>query len=227
MIRNKRHGRIGAAKALLPRIDSQWWSIVSGTMARRFSKWHSSENIKVIPVKVLPFTTDHGLIAAGVAAAISSAAFATFMISQNSRPDMLKGAEYPGIFAPALRARSHQLQRQANNPDGRPINYRTIDYNVTGSISMGDAGRAAQNTPPASNIDGSAASAGASTNNTYVLRFVHKEAALLQSDRGFYVARRGMMLPGAGKVLSIEKLGDTWILVTATRIFTEIRNNLR
>jgi hypothetical protein len=227
MIRNKRHRRIGAEKALLSRLGSQQWRIVSGTTARRFSKRHSSENINAIPVKVLAFTTDHGLIAAGVAAAISSAAFATFMICQNSRPDMLKGAEYPGIFAPALRARSHQLKLQANNPDGRPINNRTIDYNVTGSISMGGIGRAAQNTPPASNIDGSAASGGASTNNSYVLRFVHKEAALLQSDRGFYVARRGTMLPGAGKVLSIEKLGDTWILLTAARTFTEIRNNFR
>ena len=85
---------------------------------------------------------------------------------------------------------------------------------------------AAQITPPTLNNDVNAVSASDSTNNTYVLRFVHKEAALLQSNRGFYVARRGTMLPGAGKVLSIARYGDKWILVTAKRTFTEAGNNL-
>jgi hypothetical protein len=77
---------------------------------------------------------------------------------------------------------------------------------------MGGVGKALQNTEPASNVDEIAASARAGTNNTYVLRFVHKKSALLQSHRGFYVVRRGTMLPGARKVLSIERLGNTWIL---------------
>jgi hypothetical protein len=91
---------------------------------------------------------------------------------------------------------------------------------------MGGVGKALQNTEPASNVDEIAASARGGTNNTYVLRFVHKEPALLQSDRGFYVARRGTMLPGARKVLSIERLGNTWIIVTATQISTEVMNKL-
>ena len=85
---------------------------------------------------------------------------------------------------------------------------------------------AAQITPPTLNNDVNAVSASDSTNNTYVLRFVHKEAALLQSNRGFYVARRGTMLPGAGKVLSLARYGDKWILVTAKKTFAESGNNL-
>jgi hypothetical protein len=164
-----------------------------------------------IPAVVLALTTDRGLAAVGIAAAIGSAVFATFMISQNSTRDMPKGVEHPGVFARALYAQSHQSQVHANKPGGRHIDSRTIDYDVTGSI--------------ASNLVRSAAS-GASTNSIYLLRFVHKEAALLQSSRGFYVARQGTMLPGAGEVLSIERVGDMWVLATATRIFTEVRDNL-
>jgi hypothetical protein len=226
MIRNKQHRRIGSTKARLPQLGSQRRGTVTDTAGRRFSRQRSSENINAIPAKVLAYTVDHGLIAAGVAAAIGSATFATIMISQNSLPEMLKGTEYPEVFERSFRARPHRSEVHATNSNGRPIDYRTIDYNVTGSISKGDSGKAAQITPPTFNNDVSAVSASDSTNNTYVLRFVHKEAALLQSNRGFYVARRGTMLPGAGKVLSITRYCDKWILVTAKKTFAEARNNL-
>jgi hypothetical protein len=226
MIRNNQHKRIGTAKACSPRLSGRRRSTVAKTVERRFSKRRPSESINAFPAKVPAITIDYGLIAAGVAAAIGSVAFATFMISQNSRPEMLTGIEYHGNFASTLRARSHQSQVHVNNQDSQSIEHRAIDYNVTGSISTGGVGKAVQNTASASNFDGIAASVGDSTNNTYVLRFVHKDSALLQNDRGFYVARRGTILPGAGKVLSIERLGDKWILVTATQIFTEAMNNI-
>jgi len=214
MIENKQHRRIGAAKAILPPLSGKRRSVVAGVSKRRFPSRRSSKDINAIPAKVFAFTADHGLRAAGVAAAIGSAAFATVMISQNSHPATLKGTGYPEVFERAFRARSHQSQFHA-----------IIDYNITGSISKDDSGQTAQNTVPASNIDGNAASASANTNNNYVLRFVHKEAALLQNNHDFYVVRRGTILPRAGKVLSIARLGNKWILVTATRIFTEAENN--
>src|SRR5450759_3331822 len=148
MLRNNQHKRIGTEKALSPRLGGLRRSTVASTVECRFSRRRSSEDINAFPAKVLAFTTDHGLIAAGVAAAIGSVAFATFMISQNSRPDMLKGIEYPGNFTSALRDlrdRSHQSPVHANNKDGQSIEHRTIDYNVTGSISMGVGGKAFQN----------------------------------------------------------------------------------
>ena len=113
MIGNKQHRRIGSTKARLPQLGSQRRSTVTDTAERRFSRQRSSENINAIPAKVLAFTVDHGLIAAGVAAAIGSATFATIMISQNSLPEMLKGSEYPEVFersraAPSLGSSRHQ-----------------------------------------------------------------------------------------------------------------------
>ena len=100
MIGNKQHRRIGSTKARLPQLGSQRRSTVTDTAERRFSRQCSSENINAIPAEVLAFTVDHGLIAAGVAAAIGSATFATIMISQNSLPEMLKGSEYPEVSFP-------------------------------------------------------------------------------------------------------------------------------
>ena len=96
---------------------------------------------------------------------------------------------------------------------------RLVDYNATGSISKHSTENSLQNLEPMPNFSGDSASGDAT--KTYILRFVHKNAALLQNEYGFYVARRGTVLPDAGKVLSIKKLGDTWILTTATRIFYE------
>lgn len=206
------------ANAFLPRPGSHRRSAVAGTRACRFSRWRPYGVIYAISAKVLAFTADRWLTAAGVAAATGSAAFATLMIIHNSRPDLIKEAEYPGVFTRDLRARSPQSQVSSKKPDGQPTVNRAIDYNVTGSITSSNIGKAAQNGTLAPSTGGSATSTGTSKNNAYVLRFVHKEAALLQNKSGFYVVRRGTVLPGAGKVLSIEKLGDTWILVTAAFI---------
>jgi hypothetical protein len=221
MIRNKLPRRVGAEKAGLSRLGSERRNSVADAKERRFPQRLSSKDKNAIHDKVLAFTTDLGLIAAGVAAAIGSVAFATIMISQDSRPAMLKENEYPEVFERSFRSRPHKSQNQPTNLNGQPIDYRTIDYNVTGSISKDGKGEAAQNNASHFNIDRSASSTNESTNNTYVMRFVNKDAALLESNHGYYIARRGTMLPGAGRVLSIARLGDKWILVTAKQIFTE------
>jgi hypothetical protein len=179
-------------------------------------------NIQNILARKLTFRSDYGLIATGVIAAISSVAFAIFMISEGSNPEMVKKGEIARFFARGLLAKSDKSPGSVNKPDTRPIRYRTIDYDVTGSISMRGLGVTGQKNSPDSIIDGIMASVNTSTYNTYVLRFVHGETALLQSNRDFYVVRRGTMLPGAGKVLSIERRGKRWILVTPTRTFTQV-----
>jgi len=186
----------------------------------------SSECVSA-PSKVPVLKSDHGLIVAGVVTAIGSAVFAAFMISQDNRQDMFKGDQILGVFAQALRARSHQTKFHDDNQNRWPIYSRTIDYNVTGSISMSSAGRSVQNTNLTPNIERNAVSTSAREYNSYILRFVHNDAALLLSAHGFYVAKQGTILPGVGKVLSIEKVNNKWVLVTATHVFTEVIDNIR
>jgi hypothetical protein len=211
MIKSDRTIRLDATQWLLvrriglKRKNTDARTVVSQRFRQRFS-----ESDIPSPAKAVVITTDHWLIAVGVAAAIGSAGFATITINQNTRPNVLKSAEYPKALAQALLFRSLHLQNNTNKPKGR-----LVDYNATGSISE----HSTENLLPMPNFSGNSASGDAT--KTYVLRFVHKNAALLQNEYGFYVARRGTVLPDAGKVLSIKKLGDTWILTTTTRIFYE------
>jgi hypothetical protein len=146
------------------------------------------------------------------------------MISEGSNPEMVTKGEIAWFFTRGLLAKSDKSPGSVNKPDTRPIRYRTIDYDVTGSISMREPGVTGQKMPD-SVIDGISTPVNANAYNTYVLRFVHGETVLLQSNRDFFVVRRGTMLPGVGKVLSIERRGKRWILVTPTRTFTQVIND--
>ena len=226
MIRNKQYQRFGVARKLLPWLCSRSKSTVDDKVDRQLARRRSTNNMKPISTNFLRLRADHGLIAMGVSAAICSAAFATFMIIQDGHMVKPGKVEYPDVYSRAFYARPHQPKARANNPVKRSIDYRSIDYNVTGSISINDGKKTSQKTAPLSKFDRIASSAGLVSNNTYVLRFVHGESALLQNGQAFFVAKLGMMIPSFGKVLSIGKIGDRWMLVTDTRIFTEEKNNL-
>jgi hypothetical protein len=225
MNKSDHHGRMGATAALLLRLRRRRRATVANLAARCFSGCCPLGNIQNILARKLTFRSDYGLIATGVIAAISSVAFAIFMISEGSNPEMVKKGEIARFFARGLLAKSDKSPGSVNKPDTRPIRYRNIDYDVTGSISMHGPGVTGQKISPDSVIDGISTPVNASAYNTYVLRFVHGETVLLQSNRDFNVVRRGTMLPGAGKVLSIERRGKLWILVMPTRTFTQVMND--
>ncbi len=226
MNRSNQHRRISAAAEFLPRLRRQRRTTVAGTSVPGCFGQRSLGNKVTVPATPLGVRSDYGLIAAGITAAIGSVAFAAFMISEGSSLETVKKGEFAGFFARGLPAKSYKSPVPTNKFDNRPIGYRTIDYDATGSISMRDVGVAAQKIPPAFAVDGSSASASTGTSNTYVLRFVYRETALLQSNRDFYVVRRGTMLPGAERVLTIERRGNSWILATATRTFTQVIKNV-
>lgn len=155
--------------------------------------------------KTLAFVVDRGLVAVGVGAAIGSAVFAGFMISYDSHPLYFAGADNQGRFGLRPLKRRHQWSIGIG-----PAENRRIDNSVTGSIFRGEMGA----TDAASLFDEGNAIPGGMITETYVLRFVHEGVALLQGDQGFYVARRGSTLPDAGRILSIERRGDKWVVVT-------------
>ncbi|HET6374628.1 MAG TPA: hypothetical protein VFF88_01130 [Methylocella sp.] len=66
-----------------------------------------------------------------------------------------------------------------------------------------------------------AAFAGQPYNQDYVLKFVHKGHALLETAGGLYAARPGMELPQAGRILSIEMKNGKWILTASSATITE------
>lgn len=208
-------------KARFSHLCVPWGSTAGDTGKRRFLNWPSSADGIAPPAEMLPFTTDRWLRVLGVAAAFGSAAFATFMISQNGSQHGVRGVEHQSILVRARRARLSGFHSYTSNSEDRFAVTRALDYDTTGSISIKDVRTPVKNTVPTSNIEGSAAFKSGGT-SSYRLRFVHNGGAVLQGERGFYIARRGTVLPGAGKVLSIGRLGDGWIIVTTTEVFTQV-----
>lgn len=158
---------------------------------------------------------DQGLAAAGVGAAIAAAGFAGYMIARdNSRP-VFGGAEHLMLFA---RPRG-PVQSPGSGDDG--VAGRPIDFEATGSIDRA-AGRQRESDAADSrgregdpSIKPDRPRPGASGAG-YILRFVHKGVAIVQKDGKSYVVAPGASLPTAGRVLSIEKRGGGWVVMTAS-----------
>jgi len=162
----------------------------------------------------IAFTLDHALAAAGIAVAISSMAFATSTIAQNNRGTRLEpNNDYR--LAQLARVTGHLAQEAA-----RPVDIHSIDYTVTEPIIQPEAGYALHRagsplnpakTPPV----------GYQQSESYVLSFVYNNMALVKSKHGFYAAKPGTWLPAAGLVLSIERRGHDWLLVTEKTAIAE------
>jgi hypothetical protein len=162
----------------------------------------------------IAFTFDHALAAAGIAVAISSMAFATSMVTQNSRGRRLEPND-DFRLAQLARVRGHLAQEPA-----RPLDIHSIGFTVTESIARPEA-RYAPAPARAPLNPAKAPPAAHQQSESYVLSFVYNSMALVKSKHGFYAAKPGSWLPAAGRVLSIERRGHNWILVTERTAIAE------
>lgn len=152
---------------------------------------------------------DYSLGAAGVAAAIGSAAFAGYMVIHSD-----SGAS---ASAPA------PLVHTANDADQSAA--PSADYGATGSIRYGGAaagGAAARGDQR--DVFEQGAKPAARRNiilQGYVLRLVRNGFAIVRGRDGDYAVAPGLVLPEAGRVLSIQRRGNRWIVVTSNGVIAE------
>ena len=158
------------------------------------------------------------LAASGVAIAFSSMVFAGYMVADVDRPPRIAGMEYLSVFAKP----NHSLAADAPGAPppmaqtGVNLAARSIDPTPTGSIGdRGGAGRPINLilTPdpiltPTRNGDLK------TPVSPYKLLDVANGEALIQSDVGFRHVRAGDTLPDVGRINTIEKRGDHWVLLT-------------
>jgi hypothetical protein len=158
------------------------------------------------------------LAGSGVAIAFSSMVFAGYMVADVDRPPRIAGMEYLSVFAKPNHALAAD-DRIASQPlASTTINLagQSIDPTPTGSIAdKGGAGRPVNliltpdlNLTPTRNGDLKVSS------SPYKLLDVANGEALLQSDVGFRHVRAGDTLPDFGRINTIEKRGDHWVLLT-------------
>ena len=168
---------------------------------------------------LIALTVDHGLVAAGVAAAVGSASFAGFMIARDNSHPLFGGIEHLMIFAQPIGAAGSHRRLLLEEASARP------DDDATGSIASPSPQRAAAEraTP--------ARSAGADDNDQpeppgrpakgYVLRFTRKGAIVVEGPKGSFAAVPGVVLPDRGRILSIENRNGRWVVLTENGVVTE------
>jgi hypothetical protein len=198
------------------------------------------------PVAVISRSSsvDRALIGSGVLIALSSLAFAGYMVADVDQPPRIAGMEYLGIFGrPNHSAVVAAEDRPAIAVMAATSAARSVDPTPTGSIAQntvadrppaivaaatpGAAARSIDPTPTGSIPDKGAA--GRPVNlivtpmralepspppSPYKLLDVLNGEALLQTDVGLRHVKAGDLLPDLGRINSIERRGDHWVLLT-------------
>lgn len=138
--------------------------------------------------------SDGMLGAFGCAAALTCAGFAAYM-SANPRPSF-NGVEHLMIFAqPNYQQNPHFAAAQA------AADRKGIDYSTTGTIRPANGSRPADRNEPIV--------------TSYRLHYVHNgEALIIGRDDAVYQVSLGSLVPGIGRVVSIENRRGQWVVVT-------------
>lgn len=150
-------------------------------------------------------TIEHGLSAVGIAIAVASSAFASFMISQEHQAQHEIGAPASGVASNW----SH-LGRFANSD---------VDPIATGSI--GPAIGTKRGGLSGVGDDALRLESSASKLPGYVLRDVFEGVALVEGRDGIRAVQPGFALPDGYRVTAIERHGGKWVVVTTGGIISD------
>jgi hypothetical protein len=155
---------------------------------------------------------DRMLAVSGVVIACSSLAFAGYMVADVDRPPRIAGMEFLSIFARPNHSlmTAGQLKAPVVAEATNNLGTQSIDPTPTGSIlDKVVSGRPVNLIlTPVRNIDPKAPS------SPYRLLDVSNGEALIENDAGFRRVRAGDILPDLGRINTIEKRGDHWVLLT-------------
>jgi hypothetical protein len=158
---------------------------------------------------------DNFVVLTGIAMAVSSASFATYMMTTDHSHPVFNGAEHLMLFAQPSRGSQYPLI--ARVPGGPAVQQdQGIDYTSTGSIP----GHADAPTAPHYKIPSVDAPQGAILSD-YKLRGVAGNVAMIETPDGMYRLEVGAELPGGGKILSIEWISGRFVVVTTRGIIRE------
>lgn len=182
--------------------------IAASSAARKKLSQQYSSAAKIAPGS----NVDRVLAASGVLIACSTLAFAGYMMADVDRPPRIAGMEYLSIFArpshslvTAAQLKAPDVAEATNN-----LAIQSVDPTPTGSI----LDRVAAGRPvnliltPMRNIDPR------TPFSPYRLLDVSNGEALIENDAGFRRVKTGDILPDLGRVNTIEKRGDRWVLLT-------------
>ena len=160
-------------------------------------------------------TSDHGLGLMGIAAAFGSVAFAFVMITGDNARPFFGGAEHLELFSQPVAG--GRVRAAAKTPDPG------IDYEATGSIQLVKPPAPPDHiiAPPVALRGEALMLRSGAPLQGYALRGVEGGIALVDGPTGRLHLQAGMMLPGIGRVVAIERRAGQWMVVTQEGIIGE------
>jgi hypothetical protein len=165
---------------------------------------------------------EYGMFFIGLTAAVASSTFAYYAISDSDLTTDLSGADRIVAF-PKITHRDGEtgMAEVASAPHFSPED-PNIDM-TTGSIPL----KSIEQSDPASaavrNPDSTHSNPVGLHLSDYVLRQVVRDRVMVSNGNRAYWVRLGSILPGAGRVLSIERQGLKWTVVTAHGVIEDTR----
>jgi hypothetical protein len=164
--------------------------------------WRITDEPRKLNVK---WTFDIGLGVAGVGAALASAAFAFVMLEADIKTPIFGGAEYLLLFTrPIQSADTRQIVTRASNRD--------IDMTPTASIGAG--GRV----PAEPTLGEGEGFEPRTLLKDYKLQTVRGGVAIIQGPLGQFSVESGSLLPNGDRIISIDRRGGKWVVVTTSGI---------
>ncbi len=151
------------------------------------------------------WTFDIGLGVAGVGAALASATFAFVMLEADIKIPIFGGGEYLLLFTRPLQpADRRQIVTRTLNQD--------IDMTPTGSIGTGDR---RPDGPKGGDGDGFEPR---DLLKNYKLEMVRGGVAIIQGPLGQFSVESGSLMPNGDRIISIDRRGGRWVVVTTSGI---------
>ena len=190
-------------------------------MSSRFAKGASK-------LAIVRASGDWVLGGLGVGAATASASFAAYMLAFGPS-ELVPGGDFtifaaydhrPQVAQPTA-GPTHGNRAASQVAEGSPARAEAaapdaVDFTPTGSITPAVGGAVVPKAAQPSRQDGRSLPA-------FNLRDVFDGQALVESRSSISVVKPGSMLEGAGEVLSIEKRGEHWVVLTANGIIAQRR----
>ncbi len=167
---------------------------------------------KIFSLFGLVSLTDQILVSTGLAAALASAGFAVMMMSTDHSHPMFGGIEHLMLFAQPLHHNQPTLMaRTEKEQPGEP----GIDYGATGTIPR------RQLPADRNDLQPMRLPATEPVIKAYVVQEARIGIALVQGRGAAYRVLPGALLPGAGRVLSIEQRDGRWVVVTTQGVIVD------
>ncbi len=168
----------------------------------RVVKWQVSYSVHR---RALKYISDFGLGAVGAGLALASATFAVVMISSNIKEPGGAGREYFLLFTRPLHSPGKAGPQIAAGS-------RDIDYTITGAL--GPLPRTSKNAdPPVATPRGPKLPL-----KDYALLSVRGGVVAISGPTGHFVVESGSLMPNGDQVLSIDRRGGRWVVITSSGI---------